>query len=274
MPKLKYTFMNDILFKMLFTKHPDLLKKLVTSMLCVQSAGIGKFEIRNPEIPPESLGDKFCRLDINMEIDGQRVDLEIQQRREDGDYSERSLYYWAREYSTALPKSEKYTTLSRTIVISIVGFKMFDCVEYHSEFQALEVMRHTPLTDKFVLHYFELPKIPKTVEADNRLELWLSLFNAKTEEDLENIARMEVPEMSEAIEAYYHITAESEFRERERLYEKARHDEASALYYAECNAKRKNSLEIAKKLLGLGVQVDKIVKSTDLTREEIEALLN
>ncbi len=76
--------------------------------------------------------------------------------------------------------------------------------------------------------------------------------------------------MSEAIEAYYHITAESEFRERERLYEKARHIEASALYYA----KHKNSLEIAKNLLSLDVQVDKIVKSTGLTREEIEALLS
>ncbi len=55
---------------------------------------------------------------------------------------------------------------------------------------------------------------------------------------------MEVPEMSEAIEAYYHITAESEFRERERLYEKARHIEASALYYAECNAKESFSAVI------------------------------
>ena len=80
--------------------------------------------------------------------------------------------------------------------------------------------------------------------------------------------------MSEAIEAYYHITAESEFRERERLYEKARHIEASALYYAECNAKRKNSLEIARNLLSLDVQVDKIVKSTGLTHKEVEALLN
>ncbi len=82
-----------------------------------------------------------------------------------------------------------------------------------------------------------------------RLELCLSLFNAKTEEELENIAK-EVLEMSQAIEAYYRITAESEFRERERLYEKARHDEASALHYAAINAEHKNSLKIAGNLLG------------------------
>ncbi len=78
--------------------------------------------------------------------------------------------------------------------------------------------------------------------------------------------------MSEAIEAYYHITAESEFRERERLYEKARHIEASALYYAECNAKRKNSLEIAKNMKENGEPIDKITRYTGLTRKEIEAL--
>lgn len=43
--------------------------------------------------------------------------------------------------------------------------------------------------------------------------------------------------MSQAISAYYTITASSEFRERERLRAKARHDEAQALYN---NAERKN----------------------------------
>jgi hypothetical protein len=54
------------------------------------------------------------------------------------------------------------------------------------------VNRHTPLSDKFVMHYFELPKIPHTVESDNVLELWLSLFNAETEEDLDALANTEV----------------------------------------------------------------------------------
>jgi predicted transposase/invertase (TIGR01784 family) len=232
MSALRYTFMNDTLFKMLFTKHPDLLKKLVAAILKIPFESIAKFAIRNPEMSPESLGDKFCRLDINMEVDGQRVDLEIQQRKESGNFPERSLYYWAREYSTALLEGAKYDALPRTIVISIVGFNLFACEEYHSEFQVLEVNRYTALTDKFVMHYFELPKIPKTVIANNRLELWLSLFNAKTEEELEGLAKTEVPEMAEAVKVFHQITVTPEFRERERLYSKARHDEASALDYA------------------------------------------
>jgi predicted transposase/invertase (TIGR01784 family) len=269
MSVLRYTFMNDTLFKMLFVKHPELLKKLVSAILKIPFENIKKFEVRNPEMPPENLGDKFCRLDINMEVDGQRVDLEIQQRKEGGSFPERSLYYWAREYSTALLESTKYGELPRTIVISIVGFNLFPCEEYHSEFQVLEANRHTPLTDKFVMHYFELPKIPKTVIADNRLELWLSLFNAKTEEELEELAKTEVLEMAEAIKVFHQITVTPEFRERERLYSKARHDEASALFYHAQETK----IEIAKKMLAAGESPEKIMQYTNLTCEELENLV-
>ena len=99
--KLEYTFKTDTLFKMLFVQYPELLKKLVADLLGISLDGIGQFVIRNPEMPPENLGDKFCRLDINMTVNGQRVDLEVQVCNE-GDYPERVMYYWAREFSSAL----------------------------------------------------------------------------------------------------------------------------------------------------------------------------
>ena len=198
MAKLEYTFTNDTLFHILFVQYQNLLKRLVAKMLGIQLESIGEFVITNPDIPPEMIGEKYCRLDINMKVDGRRVDLEIQVNNE-GDYPERSLYYWAREYSSALGTREEYSELPRTIVISIVAFKLFDCAEFCSEFQALEVTRHTPLTDRFCLKYYELPKLPKAVGAEDELKLWLTLFNAKTEEDLAKIEAMEVPVMKQAI---------------------------------------------------------------------------
>jgi predicted transposase/invertase (TIGR01784 family) len=231
MTKLEYTFKNDVLFKTLFVKYPDLLKRLVTELLGIALDSISQFDITNPEMPPESLGDKFCRLDINMTVNGQRVDLEIQVR-DEGDFPERTLLYWAREYSSALPAGSEYHELPRVVIISIVAFNLFDCEEYHSEFQALEVTRHMPLTDKQSLHYFELPKLPEVVGADDELKLWLSLFKAETEEELKQIEKLEVPVMQQAIKAYRSITVTPEFREKERLYAKARHDEAQALFNA------------------------------------------
>jgi predicted transposase/invertase (TIGR01784 family) len=153
MTKLEYTFKNDTLFKILFVQYPDLLKRLVVVLLDIQLESIGRFEIANPEMPPEVVGDKFCRLDINMTVDGQRVDLEIQVE-DEHDYPERSLFHWAREYSTALAAGHEYAELPRVVIISIVAFKLFGCAEFHSEFQPLEVTRHTPLTDRMSLHYF------------------------------------------------------------------------------------------------------------------------
>jgi len=231
MTRLEYTFTNDMLFKTLFVKHPDLLKRLVAELLKIKLESIGRFEIMNPELQPEILGDKFYRLDINMTVDGQRVDLEIQVSNE-GDYPERSLYYWAREYSTALGEGRDYIDLPRTVIISIVAFKLFNCTEFHSEYQPLEVTRHTPLTDKMSLHYFELPKLPEAVNADDGLKLWLTLFRAETEEDLKKIQALGGPVMEQAINAYRHITATDEFKEMERMRSRARHNEAAALRHA------------------------------------------
>ena len=142
------------------------------------------------------------------------------------------LYYWAREYGTALTSGGDYKNLPRTVIISILNFNLFDCTDFHSEFQALEVTRHTPLSDKMSLHFFELRKLPKTIKRDDRLKVWLSLFRAKTEEELQQIKELEVPEMDEAIGAYYKVTAEDKLRELERSRHYAEMNRSSSMNYA------------------------------------------
>jgi predicted transposase/invertase (TIGR01784 family) len=171
---------------------------------------------------------------------------------------------WARDYSTALAAGKNYSDLPRTIIISIVAFKLFGCAEFHSEFQPLEVTRHTPLTDRMALHFFELPKLPPVITKDDELKLWLALFKAETEDELKQIEALGVPIMEEAIVAYRSITATPEFREMERLRTKARHDEAQALF----NERRK----IARNLLKMNLPIEQIIMATGLTKEEIENL--
>jgi predicted transposase/invertase (TIGR01784 family) len=122
---------------MLFVQYPELLKKLVSELLGIRLKSIGRFKVTNPELTAESIGEKFCRLDINMTVGGQRVDLEIQVR-DEGDYPQRVLFHWAREYSTAIPAGGDYANLPRTVIISIIDFNLFECEQYHSEFLPLE----------------------------------------------------------------------------------------------------------------------------------------
>ena len=271
MKKLEYTFKTDTLFKMLFIQHPDLLKIFISELLGIPIENIESFTILNPEMPPENLGDKFCRLDINMVVNGARVDLEIQVA-DEGDYRERTMFYWARDFSASLPAGKRYADLPRTVIISIIDFRLFDCGEYHSFFQLFETTRHTLLSDKMGLHFYELPKLPSDFCGKDDMLLWLSLFKATTEEELEKIKALEVPIMDQAINAYYTITASSEFRERERLFEKARHDEAQALYNAEIKGKMKGKTEIARELKNMGMPFDQIEQATKLSYAEIERL--
>lgn len=77
MTKLKHMLKNDNLFKLLFVKYLYLLKRLLAALLDIRYESIKQFEITNPEMPLEEIGKKFCRLDINMVVDGKRVNLEI-----------------------------------------------------------------------------------------------------------------------------------------------------------------------------------------------------
>jgi predicted transposase/invertase (TIGR01784 family) len=269
MTKLKHTLKEDILCKMVFVKHPHLLQRFVAWLLGIPFESIKDFVITNPEMPPESLGDKFCRFDINMLVNGQQVDLEVQVNPEKG-YVERSVYYWARAFSNALTEGEDYSILPRTITISIVNFDMFICEKFHSKFGILELTRYEELTDRFRMHFFELPKLPKieTISKDDKLHLWLSLFRAETEEELAKIEALGVDEMEQAIQAYRHTAVSPEFKEIERLRSKARHDEAQALN----NERYKEKIEIATTLLGLGDSIEKIATATGLSHEEIEKL--
>jgi predicted transposase/invertase (TIGR01784 family) len=254
MTRLVYRFTNDVLFKMVFVMYPELLKRLVAASLRIRLEDIKEFVITNPEIPPGFSDEKYCRLDIHMIVNGRRVDLEVQIKNE-GDYPERSLYYWARDFSSAIAEGGEYVELPCTIVINIVAFNLFDCEEFCSEFQPLEITRHTPLTDKMRLIYFELPKLPKVVDADDELKLWLALFNAKTEEDLKKLEETGVQVMGQAIEAYRRVTATDEFKELERMRSIARHNEASALGHA----RREGQRAADKKWQGIVAEKDALI---------------
>jgi len=163
MAKLKHTFKNDILFKLLFTKNPHLLERFVSRLLNIPPESIQDFKIVNPEMPPDIVYNKLCRLDILMEVDGQKVNL--------------------------------------------------------------EVTRNVSLTDRMVIHFFELEKLPKEINKDDISLLWLRLFKADTEEELQMSSESKYAEVNEVITAYRNLMASEEFREYERIREKAELDE-------------------------------------------------
>jgi hypothetical protein len=108
------------------------------------------------------------------------------------------------------------------------------------------------------MYYFEVRKLPREAGVKSELQLLLPLFRAKTEEELKQLERLEAPVETQAIEVYREITVSPEFRELERQYALARHNEASAL----AHAKRKEA-----------EKWQSVIAERDARIAELEALL-
>ena len=218
----------DIIFKKIFTENKDMLTSFISSILDIPIESISEIEITNPELPPETLSGKFSRLDLSMKFDGRLVNVEIQVKN-DPDYRDRTLFYWAKLYSSELKSGEDYSELKQTITINIINFNMFEGADYHTEVAAMIKGTNEVFSDKFSIHLFELKKIGKKPDPKNKKELWLQFINAYREEDFEMINQTDIPIMKKAVKVIYDMSEDTKIREVARLREKALHDEASAL---------------------------------------------
>ena len=94
-------------------------------------------------------------------------------------------------------------------------------------------------------------------------------IDTESDEELDEVADRN-PEVKKAVIKYRELTAEERTRDTFERLEKARRDQAMHQKWAI----KKSQLEIARRLLGTGDSIDKIITVTDLTREEVEGLCN
>ncbi len=263
----------DIIFKRIFSveENEDLLHDFLSSLLEIPYNRIQKIYVQNPEILPEKADGKFGSMDLRLLVDDRLINVEMQINPQT-DFSDRTLYYWAKMYSGELKSGERYNQLKQSIVINILNFNMFDCTEYHSHFKILETSRHEVLSDKCSIHFFELKKINRKINKNNRMELWLQLINAESEEELAMLQNTNVEPIKKAVMVIHKMSADEKLREIARLREKALHDEASALGgardegMAEGMAKgmEKGKAEIIKKMRAAGLsdaEINRILNS-------------
>ncbi len=228
----------DIIFKKIFTENDDMLHEFLADILEIPSDSIQGIVIINPELPPETSDGKFSRLDLNLKVADKLINVEIQLKG-DNDYRDRTLFYWAKLYTSELKSGETYGQLKKTICINIINFNMFDSNDYHTEIVTSIKDTGEIFSDKFSIHFFELKKVGKEVNPNNRRELWMQFLNADSEEDLEMLKQTNVPIMNKAVNVIYDLSEDTRIREMARIREKALHDEASAL----ANAKNEGRAE-------------------------------
>lgn len=237
----------DVIFKKLFTEHKNLLHNFISKMIDIPPEKIQDIVVTNPELPPETISGKFSRLDLKLQTDEQLINVEIQVRN-DPDYRDRTLFYWSELYTSELKEGDEYGELKKAIAVNIINFNMFEGENYHTEVQTTIKETGEVFSDKFSIHFFELKKVGKKVDPNNRKALWLQFINAESEEELEMIKNTGVPIMKDAVRVIYDMSDDTRIKEIARIREKAMHDEASALG----NAKREGIEEgVLKTIIGL-----------------------
>ena len=230
----------DIIFKKLFAdpKNEDILKAFISDILDIPLKDIKNIEITNPELVPESIDEKFVRIDVKLTVNDTLVNIEIQINNE-GFFEDRSLYQWSRLFVSDLKRGQEYSELKRCITINIINFNLFSCGTYHSSFSLREDTRYERLTDKCAIHFFELKKINKQKpNTADRKELWMQLIDAESEEEFDMLAKTNIEPIQKAVVAVREMDGDEKVRELAFQRETALRDRASALRFSREEGKR------------------------------------
>lgn len=220
----------------------------------------------------EVIGDKTSILDIRaVAEDGTRINIEVQLR-DYGNMDRRSLFYWSREFANGLDKGEDYSLLANVVAINIVNFEAVNADDFHTVFHLWEdTHRDCLLTDALEIHFIDVKKfnaLPEKNIENDPLHRWLTFFDQNISDDL-------LKELTNMDAAIYKANEKMKFlandKEVLRLYnmrEMAQIDYNSGMK----KARDERSIEIARNMIADGEPVEKIVKYTGLTKEDINNL--
>lgn len=265
---------NDYVFKRIFgdERNKDILIAFLKSVLKIE---IKDVQILNSELPKENIADKKSILDIRATIDNNvEVDIEIQVSRTIY-MPQRSLYYWSKIYCEQLESGEKYNKLKKTVCINILDFNTLNTEKYHSMFKLKENEENYVLTDLLEIHFLEMKKLDNYSENDD-LSQWVSFIKADSKEVLESMAKVN-PNIDKAVNVLTTMSQDKKARAEYLSREMALHDEATKIEEAmeegraegRAEGEEQAKIETAKSLLKLGVDMDIVIKSTNLTKEKL-----
>lgn len=143
-------------------------------------------EIRTVRLANTFLWKQYKRqkqgiLDVLVELnDTSRVNIELQIELLKF-WDKRSLFYMSKLFTEGLLSGQEYDKLKRCICISILGFDRDEDPRYNRVYR-LRDETGQEYTDMFEIHIIELNK---PLNGSDRMDEWIQLFNAETEEELD-----------------------------------------------------------------------------------------
>ncbi|OPH54932.1 hypothetical protein BC351_29855 [Paenibacillus ferrarius] len=276
----------DFVFKRIFGVEENkdvLLDFLNVTLRESEPRPLTDIHILNPYIDKNALHDKLSILDVHARTaDGKQVNIEIQLFNR-YDIEKRTLYYWSKMYASQLEEGQKYKELRKTITINILNFKFIPNDRYYNLFHLREDHMGLVLTDHIEIHFMELPKLEEQkVRFSDKLVKWLLFLKGVDKPEVWEEISMNEPALQKAMDTLEFLSQNEEARRLYEMRQKALHDEASMIDGAREEGMQKgmqvgmhkSKIEIAKNLLGMGIDVAKVIVATGLTKDEVQKLKN
>ena len=266
---------NDYIFKRIFgvQKNSELLKNLLQSILTDIKIDIVEIK-KDVSLERKQMQEKLGILDIVATLkDKTKVNIEMQVKDYDNTI-DRSVFYETGLYHESLEIGQNYIDIPRSISIWITNFNVFEDGPFHERAKLKRDYENIVLTNKLEIHYIQLPKFKeKCKRISSELEEWLTFIQ---NDNVEEIRMIENKYVQKAEDEFEYLTGDEAEKRLAELREKAIRDEAAALKGATQKGieqgKEQEKLEVAKKMLAKGIDINTIIEVTELTKEEIEKI--
>ena len=257
----------DIIFKRIFgSEHnKDVLLAFLNSTF--REAGespLTEIVLLNPYTEAVSPDDKQSIMDIKART--AKIEMQLFNPYH---MQKRTLFYWAEMYYHQIPKGSNYNTLKKCVTINILNYSCLPNDRYHSVFHLREDHTGIPLLDDIEIHVIELTKLDKhAVELkEGGLANWL-LFLKGVDKSSWEVLTMKEPMLKKAMDTLEFLSQDAAARMAYDARMKALSDEKSRIE----GARAETTVEIAARLLNMGIDLETIAEATGMSVEEIKAL--
>lgn len=275
----------DLMFKLVFGEHEDLMMSLLNALLPLDSDGqITSLEYVTPEMVPENPSKKNSIVDVRCtDQKGRQFIVEMQLHWNEG-FKQRVVFNASKAVVKQLKKGEDYTLIQPVYSLNFINEGMFqpDTDEFYHDFAIVNVEHSDRIIEGLRFVFVELPKFkPQSIAEKKMAVLWLRFLTEISEateeapaELLENeetrkaLSIVEKSAMSEGQLYAYEQFWDAVVNERVLIRGGYKMGMAQGEAIGIEKTNRKNALNFKK----LGVDIETISKATGLTIEEIESL--
>lgn len=262
---------NDIAFRKIFgneNKKMSLISFLNAVIKFPNDTKVVDVDILNPYQFAKLSGGKSTIVDVKAKDKNGNTFIVEMQIAESDYFHKRILYYTAQSYSSQIGEGKKYNKLNPVYFIGILEFEIGNNPNYISCHKVMDVETNEQIIQDVEFNFIELPKFTKKIEELlTPIDQWT--FFIKNAENLEVIPDSVLDEgLKEAyLGADRHSWSQAELDDYERASIRER-DELGRIDLE----RRREKLEIGKKLKERGMDISFIIEITGLTKEEIEKL--